>query len=544
MCLWCTETAQSYSLELRGAETFDSLHVATQWMESCCQLHEKCRIKQSDWLPTRLLDIVDDRIRIVLSSEALPNAKYATLSHCWGNVENIKLTKSTFESLRKGVNISQLPLSFRHAVKVARTLNLRYLWIDSLCIIQGDDSDWLREALLMYRVYAESHVTIAATAAKHSGDGLCFTRDPDIEFLPVKVTLPDTSRWTGGVSKTYVVNDSFYINELLDQEPLIKRGWVVQERFLAPRVIHFGSKQLVWECREKFLCERHPLGLPSSLHGDDFVIYKGAFCDDQILDSAYHHYWDQLVRTYTRCSLTKSSDKTVALSGIVRYVQAKIRDEYIAGMWRGTLAQSLVWFVRRADQKSSSRPLPYRAPTWSWLSVDGSVVAHGYAWTDDCLHVRVLEVDMDYLTPDKTGPIESGVMLLAGHLRQIQVLTNDKFDEYRFRFTMVLQNEILLNSHTYMDWFLDVHQSDFEESNNKRELYLMPCVGEDHQQDMLLLKCVDTESGTYERLGIILAIPNYRPGLMDTIMERDDDDSSIPHYLFDDDSGYHAILLR
>ena len=61
--------------------------------------------------------------------------------------------------------------NLQDAVVVTRLLGLRYLWIDSLCIIQDSKSDWEEEGSKMDQVYKNAYVTLAATSATTSHDG-------------------------------------------------------------------------------------------------------------------------------------------------------------------------------------------------------------------------------------------------------------------------------------------------------------------------------------------------------------------------------------
>lgn len=551
MCLSFVDTTLAYTpaFSSAGRSTFESLPLGKEWLNSCREQHKACRVQGTRWLPTRLLDITKKRIRLKDNTQmlALRKQKYATLSHCWGKAQVLKLETSTLKLLRKGIDIGQLPLSFRHAVQVARYLGLRYLWIDSLCILQDNKKDWSHESALMYKVYSKSHINIAATAARDSRDGLFFIRDPDIELLPVCVTLPDVSRYTGGVETTYTVVSIHGLSEEVEKAPLTRRGWVLQERLLAPRVLHFGPKQLIWECQEKLLCERHPNRLPPDVKVDRSRNIKEAFIKDGMPKRPFETYWEDLVAEYTRASITIPSDKSVAFSGIVKHMQTKTKDEYVAGMWRSQLPWSLTWFVHMNSRKVSSRAFPYRAPTWSWLSVDGQISVNISREPGNIFYVEVLDIQMRYAHSDPTREIDSGRLYLRGNLRQAKILLTDSTeDRYGFRFTLELKSGPLLKSHKYMDFQLDVWQPDFAENNDNDELYVMPCCGPaaENTHNMLLLKCVDAKNGEFERLGTLWfsALWEY-PTLLPTILAHDDDEDSIPCAEFDAVKRLHTIVL-
>lgn len=109
--------------------------LASKYRE-CLLHHRKCSVALAGrYMPTRLLDINDedaDSVRLVDMIRSTRGAYYVTVSHCWGNSISFKLIQSTETSLRGGIPISRLPRTFEHAVVVARKMNLRYLWIDSL----------------------------------------------------------------------------------------------------------------------------------------------------------------------------------------------------------------------------------------------------------------------------------------------------------------------------------------------------------------------------------------------------------------------------
>jgi hypothetical protein len=98
--------------------------------------------------------------------------------HCWGTVQPVKLTARSEARLRAGIPDRELPASFKQAVAICRELDVRYLWIDSLCIRQDNLGDWNVQAALMGQVYASASCNIAATSAKDGTVGLSFSRLP------------------------------------------------------------------------------------------------------------------------------------------------------------------------------------------------------------------------------------------------------------------------------------------------------------------------------------------------------------------------------
>ena len=124
----------------------------------------------SSLMPTRLLDLnyrngIDD-LRLDVSPA---NAPYVTLSHCWGSNDCLKssqFTTGTLDEVTKSILITSLLHNFQDTVIVIiRVLGVRYLWIDSLCIIQDSESDWQRESSRMTEICRNSVANIAAEPA-------------------------------------------------------------------------------------------------------------------------------------------------------------------------------------------------------------------------------------------------------------------------------------------------------------------------------------------------------------------------------------------
>ncbi|KAH8647295.1 hypothetical protein BX600DRAFT_518564 [Xylariales sp. PMI_506] len=212
----------------------------------------------------------------------------------------------------------------------------------------------------MGQVYQNAFLNIAAD---HSSEGqdLFFDRDPDYDVnIKINMHKPGSTEIMEWVS----VDHNLWITEV-NQSPLNNRGWVMQERALSSRVVHFCQSQVFWECREASCCETFPDVLPSP---DIF----------QLGDAV--PVWDDIVKAYTRCLLTYPSDKLVAISGVAKYLKSIIRDTYLAGMWRKRLAAELAWWMYPGrDRYTWGEPdqQRYYAPSFSWASVKGQINSSG-----------------------------------------------------------------------------------------------------------------------------------------------------------------------
>lgn len=170
---------------------------AQEQMKKCLDQHPGCTIGSSlPLLPTRVLDIGDDFSSDTCTIKVLETrgerGKYLALSHCWGDpaLMPTKLTAHTLREYRHKIRYNSLPQTFRDAVTFARRMEIQYIWIDSLCIIQRDkekDSpedrklaygDWMRESSRMCSVYENSYLTLAGASATACTGGLFLVQRP------------------------------------------------------------------------------------------------------------------------------------------------------------------------------------------------------------------------------------------------------------------------------------------------------------------------------------------------------------------------------
>ncbi|KAF3766200.1 HET-domain-containing protein, partial [Cryphonectria parasitica EP155] len=266
------------------------------------------------------------------------NHRYVTLSHCWGGVRPYILSPTTEDELRDGVEIDKLPRTFQDAIRFASQLHkVGWVWIDSLCIIQDGpehEKDWLDESACMQSVYKNAYLNISATAAPNSFAGLHHEREPKKALV---TTLPQPA----GIRRCVLIEASYW-DKLVTRAPVNTRAWVLQERLMAPRVLHFCSDQIAWECSTFAAAEGHPESIPKyGLRNDRIqpeIPVKG-------LDPMKHG--KQLRQTYSGLDLTNDRDKLIALSGIAEQMHMLLYHrrplEYVAGLWDHYFESQLLW---------------------------------------------------------------------------------------------------------------------------------------------------------------------------------------------------------
>lgn len=523
------------------------------WLKNCEANHPLCRytaVPEQSWLPTRLVDVGKwgfSAVRVITTAElGSRDLSYLAFSHCWGSQKFLVLNKTNIKMFQSRIPVSDLSLNFRDAIYATRKLGFRYIWIDSLCIIQGSDGDWEQEALAMNMVYKHAVFTLAAAASADSYGGLFRKRVPEVT-LPYKLEVdqPYTSsdqkasrRWpkfihrlrksysspASGLSPSLISTDlphptihlpvgapqavaasdsgpsklphwqahgweseeayeaekskalehlerlieitaaqrpefprglrrqavvprevvtspkAFYAAPCrhweggVTETPLNRRAWVIQERVLSHRTVYFSGDQIFWECRELDGSEIFPRGLPAREQGYTRTGYKTLDPKTMFLlhnvggfrESDPYEQWESLVAEYTRCSLSNPRDKLVAISGLAREFARTFEDDFVAGLWRTKLISELAWY--RDNTQLGSRPQGYRAPTWSWASIDGGVFFLPQSQLD-VDYVQILEIDCQYVDDNTMGRIRHAHIRVRGHLFQISLQKgpDDKF---------------------------------------------------------------------------------------------------------------------
>ncbi|KAJ8473485.1 hypothetical protein ONZ51_g7844 [Trametes cubensis] len=328
--------------------------------------------------------------------------QYVALSYVWGGQQRHRTTKNNLASyIRHGINPAILPRTIQDAIRVTRALGLRFLWLDSLCIIQDSEEDKHRELASMRNVYRYAYVTIDAARAAKATEGFL----QDGSALAHGATLPFVHPIAHRSYPGYPIGQLG--NLYLDATPWDKetnadrlsrtnetgrRGWCLQETLLSTRSLVFTSETLQLRCQqvtqnvggadhnESYDLPRLPDVILRS--GDSAEIERGSRLWKEICCA-----WRGIVENYSRRSLSYSSDKLIACAAIAEMFAPVLGPDYLAGLWRSTLLEDLLWRRDSRDQGAvSSQRRPQqdtRAPTWSWASFDGPVEYLPYLSRDD-----------------------------------------------------------------------------------------------------------------------------------------------------------------
>jgi hypothetical protein len=381
--------------------------------------------------------------------------------------------------------------------------------------VRSSKSDWENEAKQMAGIYQNAYLTIAATKSS-GGDGGCFARDLETQVTGVH---PDGRPFRASCFRSVF----HWVPELGGVDtttfPLLNRGWVYQERILSPRMLHFGSQELLWECMEMSVCECGGFQLgerPYSKHS--YSIQQSAKATNSDLGGM----WRRQVYEYSLLSLTYPSDKLPAFSGLAqREKLLRPQVPYLAGLWFDTLIRDLMWF-----STFTSRPkmTTKRAPSWSWASLDGRIYFFdnpniqgetGGSWKRPL--ARVLSAACVATGRDPHGEVSGGHINITGQMTKAVV--RDKFPSVHLEIgsyriphghTIVPANVFAFDCH-----FRDkdtppagsvVHLlqlAQIEASWRSEDRSFSDITGTRPFEISLLLKCVDADSKVFERVGLL-----------------------------------------
>ncbi|KAF4333464.1 het domain protein [Fusarium beomiforme] len=394
--------------------------LAREWLNACSLAegkHANCTKTTISKLPTRVISVGSntESPRLVVT-EPNQQAHYAALSHCWGGSTPAMTTLSNLDTYTISLP-DDLPQTFADALQVARALDIPYLWIDSLCIVQDSPEDWKHEACRMAQVYANAYVTIFADAAQDSTAGFLA---PPSRKAPDRFVVPYENDPSGS-GTIHIRRRGFLARELpyhtwsnsghgSGQSKLSTRGWVFQERLLSPRTLHFSENEMAWECRSVCECECSATSLRTLRTTS--VMKHFLHPQDPDVSLAEANWRSEIVPAYTQLDLTFPTDRLPAIQGLANAAH-KLRsdDEYISGLWRKTMKADLLWH-RNAGDLVNRRIKKGGAPTWSWASITGPVEYRDRITPSD----SELEI-LDIITSEDRAP----VLVIRGHLVKVKL---------------------------------------------------------------------------------------------------------------------------
>lgn len=250
-------------------------------------------------MPKRFVDISQSQYHLVEPSIGT-RGRYAALSYAWGAKGWRMNTLRNYEDLKHGFDPMQLPIVFRDATAVARSLGIDHLWIDTLCTIQDSALDWEEQAAKMGDIFEGAAITISAASSVDPYHTLFEARDStnrEIELfrnarhVDNDVVFKARRKIVRGIhAKTGLTKET---------DPLDTRAWGLQEKLLSRRLIAFTGSELQWTCRTPKSCECHQHAYPA-----ESLFLEPTRMPDTEDAIKYAKSWSQVIEEYSARELT------------------------------------------------------------------------------------------------------------------------------------------------------------------------------------------------------------------------------------------------
>ncbi|TVY62268.1 hypothetical protein LSUE1_G009236, partial [Lachnellula suecica] len=462
---------------------------AKTWISECVEGHVQYQqaSTSSSEMPSRLLEISleengDYSIRLHESNDEA--ASYIALSYIWGGPQACRTLTSNIEEHMQRIDSKKLPRTIMDAVRCTNNLDLKYLWVDSLCIIQDSPEDKAKEIGRMSIIYKNSYVTLSAAKATSCEKRFLEPRStpedllrssfkleiltpkdpvalnewiekyrinsdftnyvPGFEIEEVFKISPwnDPDAWNDVPSSIWLAATPLGTDNAVDlltagdiaDEPISKRGWCLQESWLPPRMLIYGSAQLLWKCNAGVQSDGGIAGpssgwdIRTSYRTDEngeMVYEDGTKVTKSGKESIFAQLWRNIVQESSQRALTVPADKLNALAGIVQDLQAQTGDENLAGLWKSRLIAELSW-----HQETTLPTLWSTArtcPSWSWIKTDGPI-SFSSAENSNATIIGANIARHEFL-PDGRLEVEGGIKMKApmGTLPISQSIPHFKF---------------------------------------------------------------------------------------------------------------------
>lgn len=225
----------------------------------------------------------------------------------------------------------------------------------------------------MQRYYKDAVMTISTDLAAGDDDGfLDYTRETkqyvEIPLMASPLKEPACAQIRRSIKSSIHKEESY----------LTTRAWTLQGYVLSPRTLQYTAEHLVWECKKHKLtetdatpnndlsaCLNRYFLQPQSAQSDSRFLVSPALADIYGVLSR----WYRLLENYCQRSLTFEKNRFYAISSLAQEIQQQTHMTYIVGLWKEDFLIGLLWSIDCRGR----RPAKYRAPSFSWASLDISV---------------------------------------------------------------------------------------------------------------------------------------------------------------------------
>ena len=350
------------------------------WLDGCEQLHDRrCRQKSRNRNFTHKIRLLNTESLRIESFDPDLVPRYFALSYVWGTKKYLRLEgkgegANVDEASTKGFSLSaNFHPSISDTIALMNGMKEKYLWVDSLCIVQDSDSDKHAQIEQMGAVYANSYLTIVAAGNDQSG--LAGISQPRAGLDSIRV------------GSLILVADpcSCRESDWFDYVAWSTRAWTLQEHILSHRKLIFTADQVYWWC--PCASWRESVHLASLTHRyQEFETKLNPTLADIRKQSItglatksrrdYEHLFGGIIEEYSGRQLTKQADRLSAISGILNAIhRLNPRRSYFWALTMCSFEIELDWYdLIPSESRGEFVPIADSMfPSWSWLSFPGPV---------------------------------------------------------------------------------------------------------------------------------------------------------------------------
>lgn len=345
-----------------------------KWLHTCENVHPSSDSSPGNRaMADSFLRVIDVQRQCIVKAPRM--CRYMALSYVWGGPQELQLTKKTHLELERPNGLStddtRLPRTITDAMLLVSRFDERYLWVDSLCIMQDDAENKHDQIALMDVIYQNAILTIVAVSGKNAGAGLPGMRAGSRNVL----------QHIEHIQGLALVNSLITPSYSIDQSVWNARAWTYQEWKLSRRVLLVADEQISFKC-DHVSCWEDEIEpeFRSSETNPGYEARSWALDRDYSPDrlplkgQINFHMYGQAVEAYTPRSLSFASDALNAFSGMMNYLRPIMRGGYAYGLPETELDHALLWqpmglIMRRKHPDSGSAMFP----SWTWAGWVGSV---------------------------------------------------------------------------------------------------------------------------------------------------------------------------
>jgi len=436
----CTFDPESFGAHCVNSDRANKLR---KWMDHCDTKHRSCAHKALDPLFPDDMKIYLIDIPNLCLIQATTAETYVALSYVWGGVPQFRTIKSNLSDLLNQYSLRKIQNSIanviRDAAAVVAEMQIQYLWVDSLCIIQDDATFKHSQISAMAVIYNRATATIIAASGKDANANLSMT---------------GSNKEIWDLSREGTRGPELAILNKINKSCYNRRGWTYQERLLSRRRIYFYEGKVYFECGAGFYGEQsvldlkeipwsntshfktvHPriydINIPSSkdqpnyrarLHRDIWPMHMNFDSWD-----IGFKFWREVVEEFSTKDLTFERDAFDACLGVFTAFETYSEWPILYGLPIPLFHIALLWIPirgsspsRRTGKQDHEQSEIDVFPSWSWIGWTGRVsldhLTNGVSNDFSQLHELESRISrLDLVTPGCITALEGALTTPRDH---------------------------------------------------------------------------------------------------------------------------------